>query len=94
MSAATGADEHAAVWSGAVLRKMGAEQRDEFGVDGYWPGLPWCPVLEFAAFAGAAVVSPVRATARLGVREQHFSPSLLGEADEVVLAQFCGFLGA
>jgi hypothetical protein len=51
-SAATDADEHAAVWSGAVLLKVGAEQRDEFGVDGYWPGLPWCPVLEFAACAG------------------------------------------
>jgi hypothetical protein len=39
-SAATDADEHAAVWSGAVLLKMGAEQRDESRVDGYWPGRP------------------------------------------------------
>jgi hypothetical protein len=50
--AAAGADEHAAVWSGAVLLKMGAEQQDEFGVDWHWPGFPWRSVLEFASLAG------------------------------------------
>src|SRR5215471_9496652 len=92
--AATGTSEDAPVPAWRISLEMLAKERDQFRMEGRRAGFAARTVLELAALASRAAVGPPGAAARLGVGQDQFAPAVVGQAGEVLGAQFDSFFGA
>src|ERR1022692_1908374 len=63
-------------------------------MQGYGAGLADGTVLELPALPGQAVIAPVGVSAWLGVGQDHLSPAVCGEVDEIVAAQVNDLFGS